>query len=175
MSQILVDSSIWIAFFRGSIPQDALFQLIDTNQICTNDLILSEIVPSLRARKEKALVDILYRIQCYPLAIEWLEIIDFQVRNIRKGINNVGISDLIIMQNVIQHSLVLYAVDSHFSYKAIWSMNQHANLRMPAQIYIGSLERLGLYSVAARRCGACPFGLHRPRGYALYTCGRVRQ
>jgi predicted nucleic acid-binding protein len=115
MSQILVDSSIWIAFFRGSIPQDALFQLIDTNQICTNDLILSEIVPSLRARKEKALVDILYRIQRYPLAIEWLEIIDFQVRNIRKGINNVGISDLIIMQNVIQHSLVLYAVDSHFS------------------------------------------------------------
>ena len=62
MSQILVDSSVWIAFFQGSIPQDALFELIDANQICINDLVLSEIVPSLIMRKEKGLVDTLYRI-----------------------------------------------------------------------------------------------------------------
>jgi predicted nucleic acid-binding protein len=114
MSQILVDSSAWIAYFRGSIPREALFELIDTNQICINDLILSEIVPSLLVKKEKGLVDTLYRIKRYPLAIDWQEIIDFQVRNMRKGINKVGISDLIIMQNVVQNSLVLYTLDSHF-------------------------------------------------------------
>ena len=115
MSQILVDSSVWIAFFRGSIPQEALFELIDANQICINDLVLSEIVPSLLMRKEKGLVDTLYKIQRYPLSINWLELIEFQVKNLRKGINKVGISDLIIMQNVIQQNLVLYSLDSHFT------------------------------------------------------------
>jgi predicted nucleic acid-binding protein len=115
MSQILVDSSVWIAFFRGSIPQKALFELIDANQICINDLVLSEIVPSLLMRKEKRLVDTLYRILRYPLSINWLELINYQVKNLRKGINRVGISDLIIMQNVIQQNLVLYTLDSHFT------------------------------------------------------------
>jgi predicted nucleic acid-binding protein len=114
MSQILVDSSAWIAFFRGSIPQDALFELIDTNQICINELVLSEIVPSLLMRKEKGLVDTLYTIQRFPLSIDWPELINFQLKNLRKGINKVGISDLIIMQNVIQQNLVLYTLDSHF-------------------------------------------------------------
>jgi predicted nucleic acid-binding protein len=97
------------------MPQDALFELIDTNQICINDLVLSEIAPSLLMRKEKGLVDTLYKIQHYPLSINWLELISFQVKNLRKGINKVGISDLIIMQNVIQQNLVLYTLDSHFT------------------------------------------------------------
>jgi predicted nucleic acid-binding protein len=114
MSQILVDSSVWIAFFRGSIPKDPLYELIDANQLCSNDLILSEIVPSLIVRKEKELVAALDRIQRYSLSIDWNELIEFQVRNLRKGINNVGIPDLIIMQNVIQQNLFLYTLDSHF-------------------------------------------------------------
>jgi predicted nucleic acid-binding protein len=114
MSQILVDSSVWIAFFRGSIQKDPLCELIDANQLCSNDLILSEIVPSLMVRKEKELVATLNRIQCYSLSIDWHELIEFQVRNLRKGINNVGIPDLIIMQNVIQQNLFLYTLDSHF-------------------------------------------------------------
>ena len=114
MSQILVDSSVWIAFFRGSIPKDPLFELIDANQLCSNDLILSEIVPSLIARKQKDLVATLHRIQRHSLSIDWHELIEFQVRNLRKGINNVGVPDLIIMQNVIQQDLFLYTLDSHF-------------------------------------------------------------
>ncbi len=115
MSQILVDSSVWIAFFRGSIPKEPLFELIDANQLCTNDLILSEIVPSLVVRKQKELVATLHRIQRYSLSIDWHELIEFQVRNLRKGINNVGVPDLIIMQNVIQNHLILYTKDSHFT------------------------------------------------------------
>jgi len=114
MSQVLVDSSVWIAFFRGSIPNDPLFELIDANQICVNDLVLSEIIPFLLMRKQKSLIDTLHRIQRYPLSIEWNELIEFQVRNLRKGINKVGIPDLIIMQNVIQQDLFLYTLDSHF-------------------------------------------------------------
>lgn len=114
MNQILVDSSVWIAFFRGSLPRDDIFNLIDANQICTNDLIVSEIVPALLIRKERSLVDTLTRLDRSPLSIEWQEIISYQVKNLQKGIQKVGIADLIIMQNVIQNNLVLLTLDTHF-------------------------------------------------------------
>lgn len=34
--------------------------------------------------------------------------------NLKDGINNVGIPDLIIMQQVIEEKLVLYTFDKHF-------------------------------------------------------------
>ena len=114
MNQVLVDSSVWIAFFRGSLPRDGMFNLIDANQICTNDLILSEIVPSLMIKKERALVETLSRLKRSPLSIGWQEIISYQVKNLQKGIHKVGISDLIIMQNAMQNNLLLLTLDSHF-------------------------------------------------------------
>ena len=91
-----------------------MFNLIDANQICTNDLILSEIIPPLLIRKERALVETLTRIERSPLSIEWQEIISYQVKNLQKNIHKVGIADLIIMQNVIQNNLLLFTLDSHF-------------------------------------------------------------
>ena len=114
MNQILVDSSVWIAFFRGSLPRDGIFNLIDANQICTNDLVLSEIVPALLMRKERSLVETLTRLDRSALSIEWQEIISYQVKNLQKGIHKVGIADLIIMQNVIQNNLLLFTLDTHF-------------------------------------------------------------
>jgi predicted nucleic acid-binding protein len=114
VNHILVDSSVWIAFFRGSLPRDGIFNLIDANQICTNDLILSEIVPALLMKKERSLVDTLTRLDRSPLSIEWQEIISYQVKNLQKGIHKVGIADLIIMQNVIQKNLMLFTLDTHF-------------------------------------------------------------
>ena len=40
---ILVDSSIWIDYFRSGLHSGKLDRYIDQNQICTNDLILAEI------------------------------------------------------------------------------------------------------------------------------------
>ncbi len=114
MSQILVDSSVWISFFKGNIAKDPFFTIIDTNQLCINDLILSEIVPSLLRKKEHKLIDILKQIERSPLNIDWASIIGFQTRNLSKGLNNVGVPDLIIMQNSIQNNLKLYSLDSHF-------------------------------------------------------------
>ena len=114
MSLILVDSSVWISFFKGRIPREPLFSLIDANQICINDLILSEIIPSLIFKKERALVETLRQVQKIPLNIDWPEIITMQAGNLSKGINRIGIPDLIVMQNAIQNNLKLYSLDNHF-------------------------------------------------------------
>jgi hypothetical protein len=48
------------------------------------------------------------------LDIDWQELSEFQYMNIRHGINNVGIPDLVILQNVMHNDLELFSLDKHF-------------------------------------------------------------
>jgi predicted nucleic acid-binding protein len=50
MKNILVDSSVWIEYFRGKKEAAVLDELIDRNQLCINNLILSELIPFLRIK-----------------------------------------------------------------------------------------------------------------------------
>jgi predicted nucleic acid-binding protein len=116
MNQILVDSSIWIDYFKRieSPVSSELDTLIDNGNIYTNDLILSEIIPYLKLKNQKELIDILLSLERLPMNINWNEIIEFQTLNLRTGINKVGIPDLLIVQNVIQNEAVLFTIDRHF-------------------------------------------------------------
>lgn len=114
MKNILVDSSIWIEYFRGKKEAAVLDELIDRNQLCINNLILSELIPFLRCKKENALIKILMTIKNIAIKIDWEEIVDFQEINLRNGVNKIGIPDLIIVQNVRDYNLSLYSLDKHF-------------------------------------------------------------
>ena len=114
MKNILVDSSVWIEYFRGKKEAAVLDELIDRNQLCINNLILSELIPFLRIKKENALIKILMTIKNINIKIDWEEIIDFQEINLRNGLNKIGIADLIIVQNVRDNNLRLYSLDKHF-------------------------------------------------------------
>ena len=112
---ILVDSSVWIDYFRGSGTADALDLLIDENLICTNELILAELIPFLRIKRQRKLIDLLQSMHRLSLDIDWEKIIEFQVKCIRAGVNKVGIPDLVIAQNAIQHGATVFSLDKHFS------------------------------------------------------------
>ena len=114
MKNVLVDSSVWIEYFRGKKEVTVLDELIDRNQLCINNLILSELLPFLRIKKENALIKTLMTIKNIAIKIDWVEIIDFQEINLRNGLNNIGIPDLIIVQNVRDNNLLLYSLDKHF-------------------------------------------------------------
>jgi predicted nucleic acid-binding protein len=114
MKKVLVDSSVWIGYFRGIEEAKHLDQLIDTNTVFTNDLILAEIIPSLLLRKEKELVDLMSSIERLKLDIDWIGLIHYQVLNLKNGLNRVGIPDLIIAQNAIQNGIQLFSFDKHF-------------------------------------------------------------
>lgn len=113
MSLVLVDSSVWIDYFKGS-GSNELNDLIDKNQICTNEIILAELLPILIHKKQTELVSLLKHISIIDLKINWEEIMNYQTTNLKKGINQVGIPDLIIVQNLLQNSLVLFTKDKHF-------------------------------------------------------------
>ncbi len=113
---VLVDSSVWIEYFRSGKEADKLDSLIDKDLIVINDIILSELVPILKIKNHHKLINLLQSIRKIELKIKWDEIIEIQYKCLKSGINGIGIPDLIIAQNVIQNKCQLYTLDHHFSF-----------------------------------------------------------
>lgn len=112
--RILVDTSIWIDYFRGGDRSDRLDHLIDENLIVTNDVILTELIPSLKLRNQHRLVSLLGEIEKLPLEIDWESVIGFQYHCLKSGANGVGIPDLIIAHNAMANDCPVYSLDRHF-------------------------------------------------------------
>lgn len=113
--KVLIDSSVWVAYFRGTGNLSRVDLIIEEDLAVTNDLILAELTPPLLMRGERKLIALLNHIESSPLALDWKGIINLQVICIRNGINKVGIPDLIIAQHAMQNDLVLFSLDKHFS------------------------------------------------------------
>ena len=111
---ILVDSSVWIEYFKGTERAIILNELIDNNSLCINDLILAELLPAINQRKEVELREMLMSVAKAELKINWNQIVYMQTQNLLHGINKVGIPDLLIVQNAIDNNLQLFSYDKHF-------------------------------------------------------------
>jgi predicted nucleic acid-binding protein len=112
---VLVDTSVWVEYFRSGNNSEKLDFLIDENLIVTNDLILAELIPFLRVRKQRKLTNLLLNINRLNLSIHWCQIIEYQYKCLKNGLNGVGIPDLIIAQNAKQNNCEIYSLDNHFS------------------------------------------------------------
>lgn len=122
---ILVDSSVWIDYFRGGKKSADLDLLIDENLIAVNDLILAELVPFLKVKRELNLIKLLNTIRRTALLINWQNIIEMQTKCLKEGINKVGIPDLIHAQHAISNKLKIYTLDKHFAL-----INRHTDLEL---------------------------------------------
>lgn len=112
--QVLVDTSIWIDYFKSGLNSEKLDELLDDNRVLTNDIILAELISFLMIRKQQKIVDLLTNIPLLTLKIDWTEIIQWQVACLNAGINGIGIPDLIIAQNSKQKRGSIYSLDKHF-------------------------------------------------------------
>ena len=122
---VLLDSSVWIDYFKSGKNSKEMDDYIDQNIICTNDLILAELIPSLRLKNETKVIKLLNQLTKISLTINWRDIIEFQTTCIKNGINKIGIPDLVILDNVIQNNLTLYTFDKHFVL-----IKQHINFNL---------------------------------------------
>lgn len=111
---VLVDSSVWIDYFKSGDNSASLDFLIDENLIVINDIILAELVPFLKIKNQAKIIDLLGAINKLPLKIDWTEIIRFQVNCLQAGLNGLGIPDLLIAQNAKQNQCQIYSLDKHF-------------------------------------------------------------
>jgi predicted nucleic acid-binding protein len=117
---ILIDSSAWIEYFHGNEEYKFINVLLDQNLVCTNDIVLTELIPSIMHKKERELAGLLNAIYQYSLHIDWKEIRNIQIMNLEHGNNNIGISDIIIAQNCLQNDLEIIARDKHFRLMAAY-------------------------------------------------------
>jgi predicted nucleic acid-binding protein len=112
---VLVDTSVWIEYFRNGNNSEKLDFLIDENLVVTNDLILAELIPFLKVRNQDKLINLLYKINKLEIVVNWGQIIDNQYSCLKEGLNGIGIPDLIIAQNAKQNHCSIYSLDNHFN------------------------------------------------------------
>jgi predicted nucleic acid-binding protein len=111
---ILVDSSVWIDYFKGNERTKTLDLFIELDLAATNELILTELLPFLRHHNEKEIFSMLSILPRIELEIFWEGIREIQKLNLKRGVNNVGIPDLIVAQQCIDKNLELWTFDKHF-------------------------------------------------------------
>lgn len=111
---ILVDTSVWIDYFREGKHAGTLDHLILMDLVCTNEIILTELIPALSHRKQKEVIEALLALPCIPYTIFWEGIRLLQKLNLQNGINKVGLPDLMIAQHCISANLELWSLDKHF-------------------------------------------------------------
>jgi hypothetical protein len=118
VNEILVDSSVWIDFFRGkNFPEtEALDYLLEENLVCTTGLIMAEIIPSAPTKSE---FDKLRQyFQALPYLSEpddmWNRIIDWRFRLKRSGVSGIQIADFIIAAIAKEHERAILTRDKHF-------------------------------------------------------------
>jgi predicted nucleic acid-binding protein len=122
--RVLVDTSVWIDYFKSGVDSTEVDKLIENNVVYTNDLILTELIPYLRLKNQISIINIIKEISVFPLFIDWLEIQDFQFKCLKSGLNGIGIPDLIIAQNAKQNNGYIFTFDKHFNLsKDILSIN----------------------------------------------------
>ena len=112
--QVIVDTSIWIDYFKGGSKSGKLDYLINENIGVVNDLILAELIPFLKIKKQRTVINLLNSIRKLDMNINWDQIIEYQHRCLKKGFNGIGLPDLIIVQNAIQNRCEIYSLDNHF-------------------------------------------------------------
>ena len=114
--EVLVDTSVWIDYFRSGDKSEKLDFLIDENLVVINDLILTELLPLLIVKQEKKVINLLQMVKQYHIHPDWEEIRDYQVSCLKSGSNGIGIPDLLIAQNSIQNNVPVYSIDKHFKF-----------------------------------------------------------
>jgi len=111
---VIVDTSVWIDYFRSGKNSAKLDFLIDEELIVINDLILAELVPFLKVQNQKNIIKLLFTIKKLDLTLNWDQIIEFQFNCLKNGLNGIGIPDLIVAQNAKQNRCEIYSFDDHF-------------------------------------------------------------
>lgn len=114
--EVLVDSSAWISFFRGTEGEEdvakAVDYLLSGDECATNEVIKTEIMPMMTLRNEDA--SLLEALRCSELIVDWSAVRELQVKCLRAGINKVGIGDLIIALDAVRLKRPLFTLDKHF-------------------------------------------------------------
>jgi predicted nucleic acid-binding protein len=134
---ILVDTSVWIEFLRGSESpyRFILHGLIDSERdVCLADITLTEVLQGIKSDRDfRAVQDYLLKFPVYGLdRIESYSSAAMLYRRCRKkGVTLRGTVDCLIAQIAIEHAFILFHKDRDYEQIARVDKNLRI-LRLPA-------------------------------------------
>ena len=114
--KVLVDTSIWIEYFRGKEPAYSLVAgLMDERRICLIGLILAELIQGARSEKEIAvLLDFLQVFEFFPENPALWAKAGRLSNSLRQKGKTIGLADCFIAVMAHDFQAMLYSRDEHF-------------------------------------------------------------
>ena len=116
LDKVLIDTSVWIEFFRNREPyHTAVSQLLTEGRVCCAGIILAELMQG--AKEEKELQVIREFISVFEFLTEQPETwektggLSFELRRAGKP---VGLSDCHIAALAAEHGAAVFTLDKHF-------------------------------------------------------------
>jgi len=113
---VIVDTSVWIAFFRGKQPiAGKLTALIENNQAFLTGIVLAEILQGIKnTREEKRIIDAILGVPDLEISNQvWSKTGLMSASLRRKGIN-IPLTDTALAILSVEHNFSLFTLDKHF-------------------------------------------------------------
>jgi predicted nucleic acid-binding protein len=116
LARVLVDTSVWIEFFRGMEPcHGEVLKLLDSDQVCCMGIILGELMQGAKSERELSVIaDFIHVFQFFPETPQLWEKagrLSFSLR--RKGVT-IGLADCFIAVSAEEAGASIFSLDSHF-------------------------------------------------------------
>ncbi len=115
--KVLVDTSVWIEFFRGgNDPVSAsLKQLLVRNSTAVSGIVVTELYRGAKGERElRFLMKFLEAVDYIKTDEEVYNKAGSMGYNLSKQGIHIGTVDLIIAQTALEHRMSLYSLDRHF-------------------------------------------------------------
>ena len=114
---VLVDTSVWIAFFRkgSSLAAMKLDVLLEEGEACICGLIEAELLPGLRKEDRARVRSLMAGLPCLEIATDiWVDVAGIQERSLAQGTGPFSIPDLILAAVALRYKVPLFSLDRHF-------------------------------------------------------------
>lgn len=116
LARVLVDTSVWIEFFRKNVPYYSIVtRLIDDEQVYCCGIILAELMQGAKSEKELAVLDDFTGVFSFipETSRLWATAGKLAFQLCRKGVTN-GLSDCFIAVAAASVHAPVATLDSHF-------------------------------------------------------------
>jgi len=125
-TKIIVDTSVWIDFFRSADSPHTLHlkRLLREERVIVQGLVLAEIIQGIKTQKESGIVKrALQKLPYIEMTREvWEKAGEFSASLLRKGIT-IPLSDVIVASCAVSEDMEVFTLDSH--YKKIPGLKLH--------------------------------------------------
>ena len=114
---VLVDTSVWIAFFRDGASRAAkeLDRLLEEGEACFCGLVEAELLPGLRREDRTKVRTLMAGLPCLEIETDiWSDVAEIQERSLAEGLGPFSIPDLILAAVALRHKIPLFSLDRHF-------------------------------------------------------------